>query len=119
MEYQTAIVSVRHGSFEHFFHAFASARSTEKVIVALQTGDTTINTRESIQEAFFQHLKLQLSTEAAVSDFDPTALYPQQHNLQHLDRPFTIIEIERAVRQLARNKASGTDGLPNEFIQAY
>lgn len=32
---------------------------------------------------------------------------------------FTCEEIDVAVRQLANNKASGPDGLPNEFIKVY
>lgn len=32
---------------------------------------------------------------------------------------FTATEIEAAVRQLAKNKSSGPDGLPNELLQKH
>ena len=32
---------------------------------------------------------------------------------------FSLQEIEEAIRRLAKNKASGPDGLPAEFAQTY
>lgn len=46
-------------------------------------------------------------------------LYPTNPNLDALQDPINEIEIEIVVKQLARNKASSPDGLPNEFLQVH
>lgn len=46
-------------------------------------------------------------------------LYPEQPNLAALQAPFTEEEVHKAVDLLAKNKASGPDGLPNEFLQVF
>lgn len=49
--------------------------------------------------------------------FQPEALYSVDGDLQNLEDVFTETEIFYAIKQLARNKASGPDGIPNEFVQ--
>lgn len=51
--------------------------------------------------------------------FKPEVLYPTNPNLNALQDPFTDLEIDIAVQQLARNKVSGPDGIPNEFLQTH
>lgn len=54
-----------------------------------------------------------------VLPFDTAALYPIQTDLGSLKLPFSEIEVELAVKGLANNKASGPDGLPNEFAKEF
>lgn len=103
-----------------FFHAFASARLRKNAILELQVEEgITINREDHIKQVFSDHLKAVLGTEGTTLGFDPTRLYPDQQDLSYLQNPFSEGEVERAVRQLAKNKASGPDGLPNEFAQIY
>lgn len=60
-----------------------------------------------------------LGTSATTMPFDAAALYPQNPDLTALDGPFNVLEVEAAVKQLANNKASGPDGLPNEFLKLH
>lgn len=46
-------------------------------------------------------------------------MYPENPLLNHLQDQVTCTEIEVAVKQLAKNKASGPDGVPNEFLQLH
>lgn len=64
-------------------------------------------------------MKSLLGTSNQTLTFDPTALYRPDPSLLDLDRPFTIQEVEIAIKSLAKNKASGPDGIPNEFLQTY
>ena len=70
-----------------------------------------------IRNAFRIHMEGLLGVETRVIPFNSSRLYPINPNLIFLQDPFTEIEIEVAVKQLARNKASGPDGLPNGFLQ--
>lgn len=60
-----------------------------------------------------------LGVRGQVVDFDPCKLYPEPDSLVHLGVPFEENEIKIAVFGLAKGKASGPDGLPNEFLQKY
>lgn len=54
-----------------------------------------------------------------VIDFEPSSLYTSLQELQELQVAFTNEEISMAVSQLENNKASGPDGLTNEFLKVY
>lgn len=64
-------------------------------------------------------MKNLLGTKHSVLPFRAEALYPTNPNLEQLGSPFTINEIELVVKQLVNNKASGPDGIPNEFLKVY
>jgi Reverse transcriptase (RNA-dependent DNA polymerase) len=51
--------------------------------------------------------------------FNTRALYRTEVGLDDLASPFSEGGIHKAATQLARNKASGPDRLPNEFLQSY
>lgn len=72
-----------------------------------------------ISDAFKSQMEGLLGEENSVIEFQPEALYPLNPNLNSLQDPFTELEIEIAVRQLARNKASSPNGLPDEFLQMH
>jgi hypothetical protein len=60
-----------------------------------------------------------LGTANSVLEFNSHNLYPDNPVLTSLEEPFSMFEIETTVRQLAKNKASGPDGIPNEFLQLH
>jgi hypothetical protein len=97
-----------------FFHAFASARLRINTVHVIQNNNNTYTSQSDIQGIFFHSLKDQLGTEKEVIYFHPQTLYPTSHYLQPLANPFSDDEIEKAVKELANNKASGPDGIPNE-----
>jgi hypothetical protein len=51
-----------------------------------------------------------------VIPFSPQDLYMGGVGLNDLDKPFSKMEIQKTAQQLARNKASNLDSLPNKFL---
>jgi hypothetical protein len=51
------------------------------------------------------------------ASFNSQPLYPEGSDIIGLNEPFSQEEIHNAVMSLAKNKASGPDGLPAELIQ--
>lgn len=64
-------------------------------------------------------MKEVLATNSPTIPFDAIVLYPNSQHLDQLELPFQVEEVERVVSQLANNKSSGPDGLPNEFIKLH
>lgn len=102
-----------------FFHATSSSRVSKNRVTALEVEGQHTADQNLIQAAFLNQLKNLLGTRHDTSPFDPTALYSPSLSVADLDAPFTMREVESAVRSLAKNKASGPDGIPNEFLQSY
>lgn len=104
------------------FHAYASSRLRRNWITSIHDNGVTISDQAGIIHLFYQSMKDILGQSSTVLPLDARALYPHNSSdpdLNFLANPFTEVEIEGAVFQLAKNKASGPDGLPNEFIQKY
>ena len=101
-----------------YFHAVPSSRCRRNNISNLRYNGVQITDEGGIRNAFKQNLEGLLGVENKVLTFNPAALYSTNPGLLVLEEPFTTIEIEVVVKQLARNKASGPDGLPNEFLQS-
>lgn len=89
------------------------------MVLSLKHNGSTITDPEAIKTTFLDHMQGLLGTEAPVQEFDPTKLYPTSEHIAGIQSDFSLQEIEAAVAQLAKNKASGPDGLPNEFAQTY
>lgn len=102
-----------------FFHSFSSGRVARNSVISL-THDSGLITREQdIQKAFFQHMQSTLGEATATLRLKPKSLYPEEIDLTQLGLPFLEEEVAKAVCQLAKNKASGPDGIPNKFLQEY
>lgn len=102
------------------FHAYASSRNRHNLVLSITHGEVLISDpKKKITEAFFLSLKEHLGTSNLVRPFNPSALYQPKSDLGCLQNSFTMEEVKISVRQLAKNKASGPDGLPNEFFQLY
>ncbi|XP_078173283.1 uncharacterized protein LOC144567103 [Carex rostrata] len=102
-----------------FFHAMASSRLRRNLVLSIEENGSLISEQKEIMEVFALSMQEVLGTSAQVIPFDASALYPTSLDLSPLEQQFTLSEIEAAVRQLANNKASGPDGLPNEFLKIY
>ncbi|KAJ4789773.1 RNA-directed DNA polymerase (reverse transcriptase)-related family protein [Rhynchospora pubera] len=70
-----------------------------------------------ILQAFTDFYKNLLGKSVPAFPCNLQALYGQQPSYLQLEEPFTPHEVHRAVLTLAKNKASGPDGLPNEFAR--
>lgn len=102
-----------------FFHAMASSRHRRNLVLSIEDNGTIITDQLEIRQVFARSMQGVLGTTSQVTPFDATALYQSHMDLNSLQQPFTMIEIQAAVHQLANNKASGPDGLPNEFLKTY
>lgn len=102
-----------------YFHAVASARHRRNKVSILRTQTDTITDEIKIRDAFRIQMEGLLGVENNVIPFKPTELYPTNPDLSNLQNSFSKMEIETAVKQLAKNKASGPDGIPNELIQKH
>lgn len=102
-----------------YFHAMASSRHRRNRISSITHEGRIISNESLISDTFKCHLESILGTDNRVTDFDPRRLYQENLHLSHLADPITTIEVEVAVKQMAKNQASGPDGLPNEFLQIH
>ncbi|KAJ3708007.1 hypothetical protein LUZ61_011712 [Rhynchospora tenuis] len=100
-----------------FFHATASAKMRKKAISNLLLDGESITDQGAILHAFTEFYTNLLGTSAQVHNCSLHNLYGDRPLLIQLDTPFTDLEIKHAVSNLANNKASGPDGLPNEFAK--
>lgn len=85
----------------------------------IHANDQILFDKEQIKEVFVDAMKNVLGVSNRVLEFDASVLYPENPSLDHLQNQFTNQEIHTAVKQLANNKSSGPDGLPNEFLKIY
>lgn len=88
-------------------------------VISLQHEGGHVTDLAQIKNLFLEHMRSTLGLTCSTLKFKPEALYPSNPNLQHLVIPLEDGEIESAVRGLAKNKASGPDGIPSEFMQTY
>lgn len=102
-----------------YFHAVASARHRRNRVSFLNHQDQTINDEDLIRNVFKCQMENLLGKANSVLQFKPDTLYTVNPNLDFLQDPITPIEIEAAVRQLAKNKTSDLDGILNEFLQLH
>lgn len=102
-----------------YFHAVASARQRRNKVSFIKVHDVIITEEGQIRDAFKTQMEELLGVEGSVLQFQADKLYPNNPDLSFLDHPFSEIEVERAVRQLAKNKASGPYGIPNELLQKH
>lgn len=88
------------------------------MVVQLEHDGNTITNEAEIRQVFLNHLQSILGSNPPCLPFDATALYTQT-NLQGLQNQISEQEVYHAIQTLAKNKACGPDGLPNEFAQSY
>ncbi|KAJ4810222.1 RNA-directed DNA polymerase (reverse transcriptase)-related family protein [Rhynchospora pubera] len=87
----------------------------KKRISNLLVEDQLLTDPRAILHAFTEYYSSLLGRSVPVHSCSLHTLYGERLLLSHLDSPFSVFEIQKAVVNLANNKASGPDGLPNEF----
>lgn len=102
-----------------YFHAIASSRLRRNLVINLEHNGCAITDQQGILVQFVNAMQQILGSSDQVMLFDAAAFYNQNPELHQLQHPFTMHEIAMAVQQLANCKASGPDGLPNEFVKIY
>ncbi|KAJ1704421.1 hypothetical protein LUZ63_004200 [Rhynchospora breviuscula] len=100
-----------------FFHATASAKLRKKCINLLEVDGQAITNPNEILHAFTVFYQKLLGSTSATYPCSIDTLYGDRPLLSELAAPFTQFEIKKAVCKLSGNKASGPDGLPNEFAK--
>lgn len=102
-----------------YFHVMASAGNNRNTIKSVIHEGRDVTEEKEIAKIFLEHMRGLLGVQSRVLQFQPQNLYPNHNNLLQLAEPFHEEEVKLAVKGLAKGKASGPDGLPNEFIQTY
>lgn len=102
-----------------FFHSFASSRARINTVHSLVVQDQTVTDTVRIRSLFLNHMQALLGTQSEVAHFNPSLLYESGPNLSPLQDPITEQEVANTIYSLANNRASGPDGLPNEFAKVY
>lgn len=103
-----------------FFHNLASARLRRNMITNLQLADGSVTQEEGqIREAFLEQMKGLLGKDQVTMQFQPESLYSVDLDLSPLVQNFTEREVHSAIKQLGTHRASGPDGVPNEFLKWY
>lgn len=102
-----------------YFHAKATSRLQRNLVLSIQHNGQMISDPIGIRELFCNSMEGVLGASAHVLQFDASAIYNSNSNLDQLQHPFSLHEIQQAVFQLANGKASGPVGLPNEFLKMY
>ncbi|KAJ3687818.1 hypothetical protein LUZ61_016982 [Rhynchospora tenuis] len=100
-----------------FFHATASAKMRKKFISQIIQDGNSVNDQEAILKAFTDFYINLLGKCNPTHNCSLQNLYGHKPILASLAIPFSADEIKHAVNNLANNKASGPDGLPNEFAK--
>lgn len=104
-----------------YFHALANARKNTNSIRAVQQDGTPVPT-SLLPDHLTSHFKEILGKQSTQQH--PFDLFGKigpafREELRLLDEPFTEIEVTAAVMQMPKGKASGPNGLPAEFYQAF
>ncbi|KAJ3703362.1 hypothetical protein LUZ61_007067 [Rhynchospora tenuis] len=90
-----------------------------KKISELHTNQAIIREPAEVARAFREYFVALLGTSVLTDDFNLLNLYPSEAVQIPIDGPFNCLEIKQAVFSMADNKASGPDGLINEFAKLH
>ena len=104
----------------HFFHANATLRHRNKLINELTSAEEiTVTNHNDKDQILWNEFRQRLGvTEFSGFTMQPENLITTSSQLQHLEEPFTLEEIDSVIRALPNNKSPGPDGFNNEFIKA-
>ncbi|KAJ4771274.1 RNA-directed DNA polymerase (reverse transcriptase)-related family protein [Rhynchospora pubera] len=89
----------------------------KKAISSLLVNGQTITDQHLILQAFTDFYSTLLGKSSSVYPCCLQNLYDERPLLHELESSFSVTEIKLAVSSLANNKASGPDGIPNEFAK--
>lgn len=104
-----------------YFHALASSSKRNNTVMQIEWNGQQYSDQRAKAEAFFQFYK-----ELMGKPSQPTPpicweiLYGQdQHDLQSLQDPITVQEVQQVIQTWPRNKSPGPDGFTGEFYIKY
>lgn len=97
----------------------ASSRLRRNLVLSVEDPNRLVTDTKEILEVFQTSMNSILGSYTLVAEFDTAVLYPTNPDLTFLQEPFSTQELQMAVQQLANNKSSGPNGLPNEFLKLY
>jgi hypothetical protein len=101
-----------------FFHAAATECYRFNTITSLDTVDGgTVNGHHGKTSLLWEEYKARLGCSAQTQMFFNIHELVQQHNLQHIETPFTKEDIDNVVKKLPTDKAPGPDGFNELFIK--
>ncbi|KAJ1685156.1 hypothetical protein LUZ63_016546 [Rhynchospora breviuscula] len=112
---------LRHGDQNtRYFHAMATSKLRNKFVPSLLVQNQLVYEPQQILSAFHDYYRNLLGSIPSTQDYNPSAIYSDDSiSLFSLGLPFSEHEVKKAVMGLADNKASGPDGLPNEFFKIH
>lgn len=95
-------------------------RHKSKLITELTTSEElTFSNHKDKEKILWEEFRQRLGiTEFKGFTIQPSILINPSLQLQHLEDPFTVDEIDRIVRALPNNKSPGSDGFNNKFTKA-
>lgn len=102
------------------FHAYATTSRRTNHIGPIRQGGVT-HTKQTDKARIFRDYYIDLmGTQRQIqTSIQWEVLYPEQFDLQHLQQPITVQELQTVIEQLPNNKAPGPDGFTGEFYKIF
>lgn len=100
-----------------FFQLMANRRKAKNFIHSLQTGHEIVTSQHDKHQAIFEHFKEHIGTHkprTCTLDFDRLEWEPR--NLEHLELPFTMTELQNVIKTAPKEKSPGPDGFIGMFF---
>lgn len=107
-----------------FFHGVVNGRKRKTMITSLEDGGREINDQTKLKEHVYGYYKKLFGVEQAPKVFLSQDIWNNRGKLNQEDndkltRPFTMEEIEEALRGMKSNTAPGPDGFSATFIKEF
>ena len=113
------VLWLRHGDANtRLFHLRANGRRRKNHIPSLIGTTGPVTDHDSKAQILLENYKNLMGTRVITDlDLNWDALGIQRVDLSHLDEPFTMVELKKAVDELHGEKAPGPDGFIGEFYK--
>ncbi|MCH99194.1 LINE-1 reverse transcriptase like, partial [Trifolium medium] len=104
-----------------FFHSSVKARFKSNLVSALRVGDVWLEATNPIKEAIFSYFKDHVSSSLRVRPKLDGVNFPRLTEAENtcLISPFSLEEIEEAVKGCDGNKSPGPDGFNFAFLKKF
>lgn len=107
-----------------FFHGIANGRKRKSTILSLEDEGRQIEDPAELKQHIYQYYKNLFGAEVPPKIFLSNDMWTNEGRLtkeesEHITRPFTMVEIEQALKEMKTNTAPGPDGLPVSFYKEF
>lgn len=107
-----------------FFHGIANGRKRKSTILSLEDEGRQIEDPAELKQHIYQYYKNLFGAEVPPKNFLSNDMWTNEGRLtkeesEHITRPFTMVEIEQALKEMKTNTAPGPDGLPVSFYKEF